>query len=290
MKNAKISKKIIITIIIALLVIALVIFSTIGLRSGKSSKYQSMVDDGMAMVDRVISAPLRGIHAMVDSVHTVFTTMEENEQLKKRIDNYTNLEAQNEAYRDENKALREQLEMNETLTNYDTVTASVINRSPDNWQNILIVDCGTKQGVKEGMAVMGSKGLIGRVIQANRTTSKVQLLISSDNKSSHYPVMIQNKGTEVYGLLDSYSSKDNAYIVKQLTSDSHVKEGDRVITSGLGGRSPKGLFVGTVQKVKKDRYGLNKEVYVRPAGSMYDISVVTMIKRLATESESENES
>lgn len=285
MKNSKISKKIIISIVIVILVITLVLATSFGLRSGKSSAYQSWLDDSLAIVDRVISAPFRGISAMVDSVHTVFNTMEENEQLKRRIDNYTNLETQNEVYRNENKELRAQLKMNETLTNYDIVTASVINRSPDNWQNILIVDCGTKDGVKDGMAVMGSKGLIGRVIQANKTTSKVQLLISTDDKSSHYPVMIQNKDSDVYGLLDSYSSKDNAYIVKQLTSTKHIQEGDRVVTSGLGGRSPKGLYVGEVTKVQTDSDGLNKEVYVRPAGSMYDISVVTVIKRLATESE-----
>lgn len=287
MKNAKISKKIIITIIIVILVVVLVTLTTLGLNSGKSSKYQSWIDDGVAFVDRIVSAPVRGFNAAIDSIHTVFGTLEENEILKKKIDNYTNLEAQNEAYREENKDLREQLEMNRTLTNYDTVTASVINRSPDNWQDILVVDGGSNQGIKEGMPVMGSKGLIGRVIQSNKTTSKVQLLISKKDKSGHYPVMIQNDNSAVYGLLDSYSSKDNAYIVNQLTSKHNIKVGDRVITSGLGGRSPKGLYIGQVVKVKRDSYGLNQEVYVRPAGSMYDISVVTIVKRLATESDDE---
>ena len=285
MKNAKLSKKIIITIVIIIAVIVLVTLTSLGLDSGKSSKYQSVIDDGIALVDRVVSAPLRVFNAAIDSVHTVFETVEENEILKKKIDNYTNLEAQNEAYREENNELRDQLEMNRTLTNYDTVTASVINRSPDNWQDILVVDAGQNQGVQEGMPVMGSKGLIGRVIQANKTSSKVQLLISKKDDTGHYPVMIQNEERSVYGLLDSYSSKDNAYIVNQLTSKKNIAVGDKVITSGLGGRSPKGLYIGQVIKIKQDSYGLNKEVYVRPAGSMYDISVVTIVKRLATESE-----
>ncbi len=287
MKNAKISKKIIITIIIVILVVVLVTLTTLGLNSGKSSKYQSWIDDGVAFVDRIVSAPVRGFNAAIDSVHTVFGTLEENEILKKKIDNYTNLEEQNKTYREENKDLREQLKMNQTLTNYDTITASVINRSPDNWQDILVVDCGQNQGVKEGMPVMGSKGLIGRVIQANKTTSKVQLLISKKDESGHYPVMIQNGDSSVYGLLDSYSSKDNAYIINQLTSQHNVKTGDRVVTSGLGGRSPKGLYIGQVVKIKRDSYGLNQEIYVRPAASMYDISVVTIVKRLAAESDVE---
>lgn len=287
MKNAKLSKKIIITIIIVILVVVLVTLTTLGLNSGKSAKYQSWIDDGVAFVDRVVSAPVRGLNNIIDSIHTAFGNFEENEILKKKIDNYKNLEAQNEAYREENNALREQLEINRTLTNYDTVTASVINRSPDDWQDVLVVDCGTNQGVKEGMPVMGSKGLVGRVIQSNKTSSKVQLLISKKDNSGHYPVMIQSDGTSVYGLLDSYSSKDNAYIVKQLTSKHAIKKGDRVITSGLGGRSPKGLYIGEVTKVKRDSYGLNQSVYVRPAGSMYDLTVVTIVKRLATESDVE---
>lgn len=284
MKNAKISKKIIITIIIVLLVIFLVTVTTTIRHSEKSSAFQSWIDDSISYVDRVLSTPLRGIDAAVQSVNTMFSTFDENEQLKKKIDNYTNLEAQNAAYREENEQLRAQLQMNETLTSYDTVTASVINRSPDNWQNILIIDRGKNAGIKEGMPVMGSKGLIGRVIQANHSSSKVQLLTASTNNSSHYPVMIQNSKGSVYGLLTSYSSKDNAYVVTQLTSKKNVKKGDRVITSGLGGQSPKGLYVGTVMKVKQDSYGLNEEVYVKPAGSLYDISVVTVVKRLAQES------
>lgn len=284
MKNAKLSKKIIITIIIVILVVVLVNLTSFGLKSGKSSTYQSWVDDSIAFVDRIISAPLRAFNAAIDSVHTVFETVEENEILKKKIDNYTNLEAQNKAYKEENNDLRDQLEMNRTLTNYDTVTTSVINRSPDNWQDILIVDAGSNQGVKEGMPVMGSKGLIGRVIQANKTSSKVQLLISKKDSAGHYPVMIQNEERSVYGLLNHYSSEDNAYVVNQLTSKKNIQEGDKVITSGLGGRSPKGLYIGQVVKVKQDSYGLNKEVYVRPAEEMYDLSVVTIVKRLATES------
>lgn len=284
MKNAKISKKIIITIIIILLVVFLVTVTTAVRNSGKSSTFQSWIDDAVSYVDRVLSAPVRGIDAAVQSVNTMFSTFDENEQLKKKIDNYTSLETQNAAYREENKQLKAQLKMNETLTSYDTVTVSVINRSPDNWQNILIIDRGKKEGIKEGMPVMGSKGLIGRVIQANNSSSKVQLLTASTNNSSRYPVMIQNSKGSVYGLLNSYSSEDNAYVITQLTSRKNVKKGDRVITSGLGGESPKGLYVGTVLKVKKDSYGLNEEVYVKPAGSLYDISVVTVVKRLAQES------
>lgn len=63
--------------------------------------------------------------------------------------------------------------------------------------------------------------------------------------------------------------------------DQDIKEGDVVQTSGLGGNSPADLAIGTVVKVKPDSYGLNREVYIKPYAQMYDISVVTIIQRMA---------
>ena len=74
-------------------------------------------------------------------------------------------------------------------------------------------------------------------------------------------------------------------IVSQLTGDATLKEGDVVQTSGLGGNSPADLAVGTVIKVKPDSFGLDREVYVKPYADVYGISVVTVVKRSAGESE-----
>ena len=70
------------------------------------------------------------------------------------------------------------MNLNETLANYEKVTANVITRSPDTWQDLLIIDKGTNDGIEAGMAVMAQKGLVGRVIEVNATTAKVELLTS----------------------------------------------------------------------------------------------------------------
>ena len=90
---------------------------------------------------------------------------------------------------------------------------------------------------------------------------------------------------ESFGLLKNYDNKTNALIVSQLTGDATLKEGDVVQTSGLGGNSPADLAVGTVIKVKPDSSGLDREVYVKPYADVYGISVVTVVKRSAGESE-----
>ena len=126
---------------------------------------------------------------------------------------------------------------------------------------------------------------MGRVIEVNATTAKVELLTSKNVNSNHFPVRVTSASGESFGLLKNYDNKTNALIVSQLTGDATLKEGDVVQTSGLGGNSPADLAVGTVIKVKPDSFGLDREVYVKPYADVYGISVVTVVKRSAGESE-----
>ena len=173
--------------------------------------------------------------------------------------------------------------MNQTLASYEKVTANVITRSPDTWQDMLIVDKGSKDGIEVDMAVMSQKGLIGRVIEVNNASSKIELLTSSNESSNHFPVRVSSSSGEAFGLLKNYDEKTQALVVTQLTGDTNIKEGDVVQTSGLGGNSPADLPIGTVVKTKPDSFGLDREVYVKPYAGMYDISVVTIVQRLVEE-------
>ncbi|HCE11658.1 MAG TPA: rod shape-determining protein MreC, partial [Enterococcus sp.] len=179
MKKFNPNKNIIITLIIVILVVT-VLSVTIAKRAvGNSTNVvQSTVNDTMAIVDKVITAPIRWIESGANSVKNLFVTFEENERLKEKLDSYDELAQSNENYQREIDALKEELALNETLTNYDKISANVINRSPDTWQDMLVVDQGTKDGVEINMAVMSQKGLIGRVIEVNAASSKVELLTS----------------------------------------------------------------------------------------------------------------
>jgi rod shape-determining protein MreC len=279
------NKNIIITLILVIVVVT-IISVTAAQRSGKgqANMVQSAVNDGVGLVDRVISFPAKVVENGLSSISNLMNTYKENENLKEKIDQYDDLALQNKNYEKEIESLKNELNLNETLGDYEKVSANVITRSPDTWQDILIIDRGSNDGIKADMAVMAQKGLVGRVIEVSATTSKVELLTSKNVNSNHFPVKISSGDQDSYGLLKNYDDKSNALIVSQLTGDAEVKEGDIVQTSGLGGNSPKNLAVGTVIKVKPDKYGLDREVYVKPYADMYGISVVTVVKRLAGES------
>jgi len=68
-----------------------------------------------------------------------------------------------------------------------------------------------------------------------------------------------------------------------VTGSATFGKGDVVQTSGLGGNSPAYLAVGTVLEAQSDDFGLDKKLYVQPYADMYDLSVVTVIKRTVGE-------
>lgn len=283
MKKFNSSKNIIIAITLVIAIVALVSLSSNQRNEAKDvGIMQSVTNDVGAGLDKLVSFPIKGIESGLRSVSNLLSTYDENDRLKKRLDGYASLQSENEIYKKENEALKKQLNLEATLSSFERINATVISRSPDTWQNILIIDQGKNNGVEVNMPVLGSGGLVGRVIVANPSSAKVELLTSTNKNSNHFPIMIKSaNGDNAYGLLSEYDDEEEAFIVTQLTTLKDLKEGDKVSTSGLGGASPKGLLIGEVKKIKETNFGLDKEVYVTPSTSMYDIPVVTVVKRLA---------
>lgn len=282
MKKFNPNKNIIIALVLGIIVVTMLSL-TLAKRSsgGKPNVVQSVVNDSVAIMDRVVSAPIKFVENRVEDVQGLLDTYHENERLKEQLDTYENAVQQNKNKDREIKALKEELALDETLSDFEKVTANVISRSPDSWQDILVIDKGSKDGLEDNMAVLSQKGLIGRVIEVSLASAKVELLTSSNQTSNHFPVRISSEGGESFGLLNSYDEKSGTLIVDQLTGDTEFKEGDVVQTSGLGGNSPADLPIGTVVESKVDSFGLDRNVYVKPYAQMYDISVVTVVTRMA---------
>ena len=79
----------------------------------------------------------------------------------------------------------------------------------------------------------------------------------------------------IYGTITGYDDKTNMLVMSQIQATQDIKVGDKVGTSGLGGISPNSLYIGTVEEVAMDRFGLYKEVKIRPAADTNDVRYVT---------------
>ncbi|WP_262314730.1 rod shape-determining protein MreC [Lacticaseibacillus parakribbianus] len=276
------SNKKMIVLMIALLTSLGLIFTSITVRNNRAAPplIQQIGNDVVGIGGRVVSGPVRLFKGGLDDINQLLNTFQENKRLKAQIDDLAQTKVRNQTLTQENKALKKQLQLNATLSDYTQISATVMLRSPNDWRNILVINKGSGAGVAKNMPVMSGSGLLGRVVEVAKTNAKVELL-STDNKAADRfaAQIITGSGKIINGVISGYSEKKNQLIMDQIDTKENLKKGQRVMTSGLGGSTPKGLFIGTVASVKQDDFGLANTVYLKPAANLADASVVTVIDR-----------
>ena len=275
------NKKLVITMVSLIIAFLLIAFSIFFFFYRSTPSFiQNIGNSAAGVVDKVVNAPVEGISRMTGSVSNLTDTYQENAQLKKKLDSMNALQVENETLKQENKQLKQQLSLNKSLTSYTDISTYVISRSPSTWQNQIVISKGSNAGITKGSAVVSDKGLIGRVMEVNKNNSKVELVTTQDDAADRFAVqLIDNNGQTVNGLITGYDTDTNLLVMGQITSKENVKKGTQVITSGLGGTTPKGLFVGTVEKVVNQQAGLPTKIYIKPAADMTNLNVVTVAKR-----------
>lgn len=245
------------------------------------------INDVLALPARALSTPGNLLRDFVDSVNALTNTYEENQSLKRKIETTYELEAQVADLKKDNEKMKDQLDVVDGLNDYSLINASVIGRNPDSWLEQVIINKGSQNGVEMDMSVMSGNGLIGRVTEVNLTTSKITLLTSSDTANTRIAAMIQSDDKVVYGTISNDPSHNQQLIMAQIDQDADIKEGDQVVTSGLGGISPRSLLIGSIESVKMDQYGLFKEATIKQSADTNDIRYVTLVKRSSESEESE---
>lgn len=270
------NKKLIGILLSTIMMVSLIAYT---MTKGTNNIFTSAINDTASWTGRVFSEPVNVVVKFVNSVDKVINTFEENQQLKSKIDQVYELQVRVADLEAENEAMRKELKLNESLGGFTVQNATVIARNPDQWMETLTIDVGSSQGVKENMAVMAGNGLVGRIIEVNANSSKVLLLTSEKSNAGMVSANIQSKSGSANGIVSSYDRKTKRYIMTQVDPEAEVKEGEMVITSGLGGIIPRTLLIGEVVNVRMDDYGLFQTVEIVPAGEMTDIRFVTVIMR-----------
>ncbi len=204
----------------------------------------------------------------------------ENAALKREIDA---LKMENSRYREQlftHERLKSLLQFKQSL-NIPAVAAQVIGLDPTGWFKSVIIDKGTSTGVKVDMPVVNAAGVVGRVVSVSPHYAKILLLVDQNSSVDSLIQRSRERGM-VRGLRVDACTLD--YMVK--TSD--VREGDNVVTSGLGGVFPKGLTIGKVILVEDIPGDLFKHITVKPAVDFSKLEEVLVILREKVSSEKED--
>jgi rod shape-determining protein MreC len=147
------------------------------------------------------------------------------------------------ALQEENQALRELLDASERLQEKITL-AELVNVKIDRDNHTILVGKGLRHGIYGGQAVIDDRGVIGQVIDVMPFNSSVMLITDPGHAM---PVQVQRTGlrTLVYG-----TGSVSLLRVPFLNQNSDIREGDVLVSSGLGGRFPNGYPVAEVTSVK----------------------------------------
>jgi rod shape-determining protein MreC len=222
--------------IVAVLAIVLVLLGKA--QSTLFDRIRAYFSDATAPALEWVRAPLNGASRWLSDIDDIFVVYQENLRLKD--ENARLRQWQNAALALDERLKRYQLLLNAVpdpaLT---SITARVIGRATRPFLDTMILDAGKHDGVKPGEAVVDPRGMIGRIFLTGQHTSWVILLT---DLNSHIPVTIKP------GNVQAIMAGDNtpAPVLETLASNTPLKEGDQVTTSGDGGLLPPGLPVGVL--------------------------------------------
>lgn len=277
-KKKRLSKKIMIISVCAIVLIMLVIF-TISLKDDrKLNPVEAFFKDTLLYTERVVTFPFRYVIDKVNEYSKLKDVKKENDLLETSIDRALAIETENIELRRQLDKLKEELNIEYVLTDYEYLNATVISRNIGYWYNTITIDKGTYNGVETDMVVINGKGLIGRVIRTTTFTSDVRLITTSDTNNK-ISVIVSNGTDTLYGLINSYDYDSNSLIVEGISNTKSVNIGDYVYTSGLGGVFPSGVLIGQVSEITTDSYDLAKIIKVTPSLDFADINYVSVLKR-----------
>ena len=228
----------------------------------KVGAVEGVLKDGATIISKIVMTP--------------FTTLNK-EKDKDASKSYLIQKNINVHLEEEIEQLRDTLSLNQTLTGYNIVNATVINRNRSYWYQTLTIDKGKSSGLKENMIVITKNGLIGKLEKVTKYSATVKLITANDvnNKVS---VSITTSSGETNAILSGYDKNKNEILVSGVDSSIDINKGDAVTTSGLGGVFPRGIYIGKVESVSLDKYGLSKTLAIKTDQNFNSIHYVTILK------------
>lgn len=212
-----------------------------------------------------------GIHGLFQFLGSIGELKDENERL---VGENQELVAEIAKLKDidgENELLRKEIDL-VPRNKYDLEASFVVAQDSLGSTGAFLIDKGRNRGIREGMAVIVSKGiLVGKVSEVFSDTAKVILV--TDQSSA---VNGEISGSGVRGIVKG--TYGLGIMMDMISQAEIVQEGDTVITSGLGGDVPRGLYIGKIGEVGQSTDKLFQQATVFSSADLTSLRVVFVVK------------
>lgn len=271
------------TLLIVLLVVSLILFVAYA-REGNEGPLHSLQNTTSGMV-----TPLTAAGTTVGSLAVSGTMSVEDltasdaayNQLKENNQRLSQMVVELEEYRQEAARLESLIGLADAY-GFTSIAARVVGYSTDSYNRSITLDAGSASGIKTGMPVMGSTGVIGQVVSTTPATCNVRLLTDPQSGVS---VLVQSSRAE--GIVRG--SVEGTLYLEGIDDTVELSEGDVVITSGLGGGYYRGLVVGMITKIEQRPGSLSRTIVVTPNASFSNISEALVVISMGDANAADNE-
>jgi rod shape-determining protein MreC len=215
--------------------------------------------------NRTIMSPVQWVTSYLTSMQDMNRKIQE---LEKRNSQLSLELSRSRSLFEENRRLRELLSFG-LQQGVEFRPARVISLNINEPITTVLIDEGSGAGITIDSPVMQPEGLVGKVIEVDGETSLVQIFTNAQFRAA---AMVPERGE--MGIL---RSTGNELQLMGLSVNTEIVEGDRVVTSGLGGVYPMGIPIGEVTAVDEDRIGIEKVATVKPFVSLSKLFEVAVL-------------
>jgi len=181
----------------------------------------------------------------------------ENERLKSELLIHQRKLQQMAALAAENVRLRQLLNARDMLQD-KVLIAELIGVTPNPLSHVIVINRGSHDGVYENQPVLDAFGLMGQVIEVDENSSRV-LLISDSTHA--IPVQVNRNGVRA---IAEGTGDLNRLNLRHVSINADIREGDLLVSSGLGERFPVGYPVAEVEQVVRNSGQAFARVIARP--------------------------
>jgi rod shape-determining protein MreC len=211
----------------------------------------------------------KGIRGLWSNYVDLIHVRKENKQLKSELDHLRLEEDSLAEDARQGQRLQALLGFREKYV-YQTVAAQVIGTSGTEQSHVLLIDKGSRDGIKPDMPVITPDGIVGKTRDVFRHTSQV---LEVSDATSGAGVILER--TRIRGVLrgDTWGQPE----IVSLSPDERIQRGEPVLTSGGDAIYPRGLAVGTVERVVPQPEGTLVNVLVKPAANLSRLEEVLVI-------------
>jgi rod shape-determining protein MreC len=161
--------------------------------------------------------------------------------------------------------------------------AEILSVDSDPYSHQVVINRGANDGVYEGQPVLDEKGIVGQILHVGSSSSRV-ILIS--DISHAIPVRIQRNGLR---LIASGSGQIDRLIHNFVPHSADVKEGDLLVTSGLGGKYPEGYPVARVVVVRTDESREFATIYSEPVAQIDRLRYMLLLSKEQPQNQSKKQ-